>query len=351
MKTAPAIHRNPLCWCVAVLCAAALVFAGTRPLLNAPQLLSVSGPTMGTRYTVKVVSPPARVDPKQLQEDIGGTLAEVDSLMSTYREDSEVCRLNRFGRTDWFGVSRHTAAVIDEARRVGELTGGAFDVTVGPLVDLWGFGPEEAGGEAPPSTDAISRADGRVGFDNVEVRLSPPAVRKRRADLHVDLSGIAKGFAVDQIAARLDACGIRNYLVEVGGELRAKGHNRHGRPWQIAVESPRAGSREIQKVVALKNLAMATSGDYRNYYEHNAARYCHIIDPRTGRPISHRLASVTVLCPSCARADALATALMVLGPEAGYKLAIRQRLAALLVIKGDAGFVEKATPRFTQVLK
>ena len=332
-------------------CAAALVFAGTRPLLNEPQLLSVSGPAMGTRYTVKVVSPPSGVDPEQLREDIGSTLAEVDSLMSTYREDSEVSRLNRFGRTEWFGVSRHTAAVIDRARRIGELTGGAFDVTVGPLVDLWGFGPEKTGGDAPPSTEAISRAAGRVGFENVEVRLSPPAVRKRRADFHVDLSGIAKGFVVDQIAARLDTRGIENYLVEVGGELRAKGHNRDGRPWQIAVESPLAGSREIQRVVALKNLAMATSGDYRNYYEHNAARYCHIIDPRTARPISHRLASVTVLCPSCARADAMATALMVLGPEAGYELAIRQRLAALLVIKGDAGFVEKATPRFTQVLQ
>jgi thiamine biosynthesis lipoprotein len=165
------------------------------------------------------------------------------------------------------------------------------------------------------------------------------------------LSAIAKGFAVDRIAEHLERLGIRNYLVEIGGELRARGHNAQGKPWQVAIESPQAGMRAIHRVLSCDGLAMATSGDYRNFFEEHGKQYSHIIDPRLGRPVSHGLASVTVLDPSCARADALATALMVLGPDAGYELAFEEGLTVLLIVKHDGKLVEKATPSFRDLIE
>jgi thiamine biosynthesis lipoprotein len=270
--------------------------------------------------------------------------------MSMYDPDSELSRLNGYGQPDWFTISAELAAVIDEAVEIGHLTGGAFDVTVAPLVSLWNFGPVRRTEGRVPSPDEIEEVKGRVGFENLEVRLSPPAVRKKREDVSVDLSGIAKGFAVDRIAAHLERRGVESYMVDVGGEVKARGHNPNGKPWQIAVESPISGTREIYKVVALDGIAVATSGDYRNYFEQDGIRYCHILDPRSGRPITHKLASVSVLDASCMRADAMATALMVLGPEDGYNLAVQHELAALFLVKSPSGFVEKSTPQFQKLL-
>jgi len=340
-----------------------------------PQMAVFSGDTMGTWYTVKVVDPPASVDLEALDGQIRDTLSRVDALMSTYRPDSELSRLNRCdlpamehenaspnGR-EWFAVSHETAAVIHEAVEIGRLTHGAFDVTVAPLVDLWNFGPERRAVDTVPSPDEIEEAKARIGLEKLEVRLSPPAVRKGQNDLQIDLSGIAKGFAVDQVADELDGLGIPSYMVDVGGEVKARGRNRKGRPWQIGVESPSnrwdisgvppngRGTRGIQKVIPLDGVAVATSGDYRNYFEQDGVRYCHIIDPRSGRPISHKLASVSVIAQSCTRADALATGLMVLGPEAGYNLAVEEELAALFLVKSRTGFVEKMTPRFQELLR
>ncbi|MFH1922848.1 MAG: FAD:protein FMN transferase [Planctomycetota bacterium] len=306
---------------------------------------------MGTWFTVKVVQLPDSVDTETLKREIDAELARIDALMSTYRPDSELSRLNRFDQSGWFAVSPETAAVIDEAVKVGRLTGGAFDVTVAPLVNLWNFGPEKRTANHVPSPAEIEEAKARIGFENIEVRLTPPGVRKKRGDLSIDLSGIAKGFAVDQVADHLERRGIRNYMVDVGGEVKARGRNPSGKPWQIAIESPVTDTREIHKVLGLDGLAVATSGDYRNYFEQEGVRYCHILDPRSGRPIAHKLASVSVLGPSCTRADAWATALMVLGPEEGYNLAVEEELAALLLVKTDSSFVEKATPRFEEVLQ
>lgn len=354
MKPGKTRLGNPILWCGVALGVAAIVFAAGHPFSKPPQpLTEFSGPTMGTRYMVKVVGPPCCVNRRTLEHDVREILDTIDSRMSTYRPDSELSRLNRFDRTEWFGVSRETAVVIAEAIRLGHLSGGAFDVTVGPLVNLWQFGAERRGNDRVPPPDEIDRARSQIGFAHLQVQLSPPAVRKKRENLCIDLSGLAKGFAVDQIAEHLERCGIENYLVEVGGELRAKGHNRQGRPWQVAVEAPLAGTRMIQRTVALEDLAMATSGNYRNYFEDRGVRYCHIIDPRSGRPVSHRLASVTVLASSCMRADGLATALMVLGPEAGYDLAVREKLPVLLIVKSDAGpteFLEKPTPELSRWL-
>ena len=350
MRTTTPIFRCPIPRSIAWCAAAIIAVAGCRfsPSL---QTLSISGPTMGTSYSVKVAHPPRGVDEQALKEEIDAALDRIDALMSTYKPDSELSRLNRSKPNEWFSVSPEVAAVIDEAIRIGQLTDGAFDVTVGPLVNLWNFGPERSVTARTPSDAQIRRAARRVGLEHVDVRLSPPAVKKRQEDLYIDLSGIAKGFAVDRIAELLDRRGIEDYLVEVGGELKAKGHKRPGRPWQVAVESPVAGERAIQKVIALEDLAMATSGDYRNFFEEDSIRYSHIIDPRSARPVTHRFGCVTVLDASCMRADALATALMVLGPDAGYKLAIQENLPALFIVKDTTGFVEKATPPFKKLLQ
>ena len=271
--------------------------------------------------------------------------------MSTYDPESELSRLNRFDRPEWFEVSPETAAVVDEALRIGRLTEGGFDVTVGPLVSLWNFGPVRRTTDRVPPPDEIEEARARTGLEKVEVRLSPPAVRKHRQDVSIDLSGIAKGFAVDEIADLLERSGVENYMVDVGGEVKARGRNPKGKPWQIAVESPVAEKREIYKVLPLDRLAVATSGDYRNYFEQDGIRYAHILDPRSGKPIAHRLASVSVLDPSCMRADALATGLMVLGPENAYNLAVREELAVLFLVKTPTGFVEQTTPQFEQMIE
>ena len=345
MKANELLSNGRLRSCGVALCTALLALAACRSSSEAPQPFVIAGETMGTHYSVKMPARPHDIDQQALGKEIDAALSRIDALMSTYRPDSELSQLNQSGGNEWFAVSRETASVIDEAVQIGQLSGDAFDVTVGPLVNLWSFGPEK-NVAAVPSDDAIRRCRDRIGLRHVEVRRSPPAVRKGHKDLYIDLSGIAKGFAVDRIAELLERHGMENYLIDVGGDLRAKGHNHRGEPWQVAVESPLAETRAIQQVVAVENLAMATSGDYRNYFEENSVRYCHIIDPRSGRPVAHTLASVTVLAASCARADALATALMVLGPDAGYDLAVREELPALFIIKSDTGFVEKSTPSF-----
>ena len=330
-----------------ILPAIVLLCAGCRR----PVEETLTGPTMGTQFTVKVVRHPGAVELAILEKEIQAELDRVDALMSTYRADSELSRFNAFDRTEWFPVSAATAEVVATAIDIGRLSGGAFDVTVGPLVNLWGFGPSKEPAERVPSPEEIEEAKNRTGLDHIEVRLSPPAVRKDLPGVSIDLSGVAKGFAVDQVAGLLERRGLENYMVEVGGEVRTKGQNLQGRPWQIGIESPVAGVRSLQRVVGLGDDAMATSGDYRNYFEADGVRYSHMIDPRTGRPIAHRLASVTVLDRYCTRADAWATALMVLGPEEGYALAEKEDLPVLLVIKSDAGFVEKATPKFEKLLQ
>ena len=312
------------------------------------------GKTMGTTYTVKVITDGRPPDKNAIGSALKRSLAAVNKQMSTYDPDSELSRWNTSQSTDWFEVSADTAAVVAEAVRIGRLSRGAFDVTVDPLVRLWNFGPADsknasADGKVSkqtnkiPDDEKIEDALRRVGYSKIESRSNPPAVRKQIAEMHVDLSGIAKGYAVDRLARLLESRGFHDYMVEVGGEIRTAGHNLAGVGWQIAVEAPVAGRRKIDFVIPLENRAMATSGDYRNYFEKDSVRYSHLIDPRTGRPIRHRLASVTVLSDTCAEADAFATGLMVLGPDEGYKLAESLGLAAAFIVKTDVGFEQKRT--------
>jgi thiamine biosynthesis lipoprotein len=300
---------------------------------------------MGTTYAVKFYDIDGDMDAGELQSRVDGLLERINGQMSTWRPDSELSRFNNSRDSEWFPVSSETAHVVETAAAVSELSDGAFDVTVGPLVNLWGFGPE--GSDAgPPSDQRISATMERVGFRQVEVRGSPAALRKHNPEVYVDLSAIAKGFAVDEVVRLLGERRIRSYLVEIGGELRARGSKPDGSPWKIAIEQPLPGERSIQAVIALRDNAIATSGDYRNYVEKDGKRYSHTVNPRSGRPIDHELASVSVIAGSAMRADALATAIMVMGPEEGYRLALREGLAVQLIVSSEDGFQARATPRF-----
>jgi FAD:protein FMN transferase len=326
-----------------VLFALGHVFESTAPRQESA---TFTGNTMGTTYSVKVAALHATIDQDQVAAEIQTQLDRVNALMSTYDPESELSRFNTSNADEWFPVSLETAQVVAEAIRIGHLSDGALDVTVGPVVNLWSFGPEARPEGALPTAQEITTAMSAVGYHQLEVRLDPPALRKPSSACRVDLSSLAKGFGVDQVARTLETFGIHDYMVEVGGEIRTAGLNPAGKPWQIAVEVPMTVGRGIQRVVPLGNRAMATSGDYRNYFEQDGVRFCHIIDPRTGRPVNHRLGSVSVLADTCMEADALATALFVLGPEEGLHLAEAQNVPALFLIRTDQGFTEHPTSTF-----
>ena len=307
------------------------------------------GQTMGTSFTVKLIADADADGKDAVLAEIEAALAAINAQMSTYDPDSELSRWNAARTSDWIPVSAEMVAVVCEAVRIGGLTEGAFDVTLDPLVRLWQFGPGELGSitseetKTVPSQEDIEKKLRLVGYSKIHARLDPPSVRKELAEMQVDLSGIAKGFGVDRVAAVLQRHDYHNYMVEIGGEVRTSGHNLAGRPWKIGIESPTSGIRKIDSVVTLGTCSMATSGDYRNYFEQDGVRYSHLLDPRSGRPITHRLASVTVLAETCAEADALATGLMVLGPKAGFDLAQSHDMAAAFVVRTGDGFEQKRT--------
>jgi thiamine biosynthesis lipoprotein len=300
------------------------------------------GSTMGTYYQVTAECP------GDVAALIEAELHAVNDEMSTYLPESALSRFNAAPVDEWFPLPASVVAVIDAARVLSQESDGAFDVTVGPLVNLWGFGPTETSGV--PEAEAIATARSRVGYEALQVRANPPAARKSKA-LYVDLSAIAKGHGVDRVFERLVAAGCSSLLVDVGGEVRGRGVNPKGQAWRIGVEVPDpASSGAVQRVVQLDGAALATSGDYRNFFEAGGRRYSHTIDPRTGYPVTHALASVTVLHESTMWADGYATLLDVLGPDAGWDFAIAHDLAVLLIVRGETGFEERYTPRFEAVL-
>jgi thiamine biosynthesis lipoprotein len=320
--------------------AALAVVLLTFDAVAASEPLLFGGPTMGTRYRVAIASPPSNIDNSQLKTDVGSLLAEIDRQMSTYRSDSELSRFNVERSRDWFPVSADTAQVVAAARRISEQTSGALDVTVGPLVRLWHFGPRDAAAadkrRQPPSADSVDKAREAIGFAKLDVRIEPPALRKEFANLEVDLSSIAPGYAVDRVAAMLSARGMENYMVEIGGEVRTLGARVDGAPWRVGIERPLTNRREMLLSIPLVDAAIATAGDYRKFFETNGRRYSHIIDPASGQPVDHGLGSVTVVAETCVDADGWDTALLVLGPERGYACAEKHGIAALFVMRdGD----------------
>jgi len=316
---------------------------------GSPGSLSFSGATMGTTYHLSIAERSLRIERSVLQAGVDGILDGINEAMSTYRSHSELSQFNASDLTAWTPVSRDTLTVLEEALRVSRLSGGAFDPTVGPLVNHWGFGPARGGLPEQPESD-VGQLTERVGYRLVHLRHFPAAMRKDRGCVQVDLSGIAKGFALDRVGAYLRKAGLRNFLFEIGGEILAAGHNARGEPWQVGIEKPVAGEIAIQRVIGIEDAAIATSGDYRIFAEKAGERYSHLMDPRTGRPVTHRLASVSVIDPSTMRADALSTALMVLGPQAGPLLAKQGELAALFIVRTRTGFREIASPAFARHL-
>lgn len=324
---------------------AVLLLAACRWSPSTTTPLRLSGATMGTSWSVTLGRLPADTTRDQLQLLLQQRLDRINALMSTYDPASELTRFNDQRSSDWFPVAAETAAVVALAQQISRQTGGAFDVTVGPLVDLWGFGPLPRASQ-PPTAQQIEQTRRRVGYRHLQVRRSPAALRKTVAGLRVDLSAIAKGYAVDQLAELLAQHGVHDALVEIGGELRLLGHRLDGQPWRIAIERPEPGSSAVEKLLALQPTAVATSGNYRNFYQAAGQRYAHTIDPTSGYPTQHRLASATVLAPSAAQADALATALMVMGEQRARAFCKREGIAALLLIHQGSAIAAETTPGF-----
>lgn len=298
-----------------------------------------NGNTMGGTWLVKTID----IDRPGLDRELQGILDQLDSTFSTWRADSEVSRFNASRSTDWFPVSTQFLELVQIAVDVNRDTAGAFDITVAPLVNLWGFGPTGRIG-SPPSDEQIAAARSHVGAGKLTLRAEPPALRKSDPLLQIDLSAIAKGYAADRLAAHLDRQGINNYLVTVGGENRAK-----GRSWRIGIETPTPDVLRIIETLDLRDAAISTSGDYRNFIEIAGRRLSHQIDSRTGRPVNHTLASVTVIDQSGARADALATGLFVLGAEEGFAKARNLNLPALFIERSEGRFALRPTPQFDQL--
>ena len=327
--------RNMLA--VACLIGVSAGFAPSCLAQTLPQMLELSGPTMGTKFNIKVFDPPV------LNEDAGflvdQLLRKVNDQMSTYLKSSEISRFNRSDSTDWFPVSEELATVVAFSQSIAEKTDGAFDVTVGPLVNAWNFGPDRSKRKVP-DVDLLEKLRQSVGFRKLSVRMDPPALKKSVPELGIDLSAVAKGYAVDRVVELLNEQGAENVFVEIGGEVSVSG-NKAGQWWKVGIQMPDAATDSVLIAHSLNvgggnDRSMATSGDYRNYFEVDGKRYSHTIDPRNGMPIEHAVASVTVVSGSCMAADAWATALNVLGPEQALQMAKTEELDVLIVARDQA---------------
>jgi thiamine biosynthesis lipoprotein len=297
---------------------------------------------MGTTYNIKFVAS-ENVKPQQLQAEIDTLLLGINQLMSTYISDSELSRFNQYRGTDNFPLSGETLKVMAEAKRLGELSEGMLDVTLGPVINLWGFGPQSRP-EKIPAEHEIQKAKLISGLDKLV--LGDKWARKRQPELYVDLSTIAKGYGVDRVAELLEQHQLHDYLVEIGGEARVSGSKSSGLAWVIAVEKPLNTKRAVQKFISIGDNAIATSGDYRIYYEEEGTRYSHLIDPLTAKPITHNLVSVTVVHPSSMTADGLATALNVMGKDKAWLIAEQNNLAVLFITQENGEYIEYTTPQF-----
>ncbi len=306
-----------------------------------------SGATMGTTYHIKYL--PKSNTPKlvELAKLIDDELASVNRQMSTYQDDSELYQFNASSSTDWQAVSKETVEVVRLGLQFNELSNGAFDITVGPLVNLWGFGPDPEPTKMPKEAEVRKLLDS-VGSDKLQVRIDPPSLKKSNPSTKVDLSAIAKGHAVDRVAAILRKHSIESYFVEIGGEVRVLGVRLDGQPWQIGIEQPNTRSRELHRIVSMNTGAIATSGNYRNFYNLDGKRLTHFIDPQTGMPIDSNLLSATVIMDDCASADAAATTLMVMGSQAAQTLIAREKWAAMLIVNKDGNLETITSPQFEE---
>jgi thiamine biosynthesis lipoprotein len=310
------------------------------------EVFLLDGNTMGTTYTVKIVSDQKNLN-GNVQYKIDSLLASVNQSMSTYIDDSEISKFNNYKDTTWYSVSNEFAYVLSEAKKISEATDYYYDVTIGPVVNLWGFGPTNQSAEIPTSGE-IEKAKNNTGIAKLIIDLDNNKIKKTTGDLYLDLSSIAKGFGVDKVGELVEDLGYTNYMIEIGGEVRTRGINDKNEPWKIGISTPLGNS--LQKVVAISNLSIATSGDYLNYFEENGVRYSHLINPKTGKPITHNLASVSVIAEECSYADALATAIDVMGPTLGFNFALEKKLPIFMIVRENNSFVEKMTPQFEEFI-
>jgi thiamine biosynthesis lipoprotein len=316
----------------------------------APEAYRFSGLIMGTSYNVTVVDLPSGLELAAVKQGVQAALVAVDAEMSTYKPASGLMQLNAHPVNDARDISAELMQVLQLSKRVYQASQGAFDPTVGALVNAWGFGPREVKADELPSDEEIARLLSSLGYD--KLKLSPEqGSATRQSDVFVDLSAVAKGYGVDRAAEWLLARGVANFLVEVGGELRAHGYSPRGDRWVTAITDPDSGvPPSIHRRLVVDGQAVATSGDYYNFFTVDSVRYSHTIDPRTGRPVTHSLASVTVVADSCAEADAFATAIDVLGPEQGLAMAEREGLAVYILARGEDGFTATYSPAFERYL-
>lgn len=298
-----------------------------------------SGPTMGSSYSIKYLRGSQGPAPAEAQAAAEAILAEIDEQLSTYRRDSLISRFNALPAHSCQAMPETLLALVRFGEQLSQQSNGAFDLTLEPLLNLWGFGPQSRG-EQLPSAEQLAEARLRVGHGYL--RIDGQQLCKEAA-LMVDFNSIAAGYAVDRISARLQALGVESYLVEITGELKARGRKPDGSPWRIAIEAPLEGQQVAQTILRLDGEGVSTSGDYHNYFERDGRRYSHTLDPQTAAPIAHTLAQVTVVDASAQRADGLSTLLMVLGPERGLAFAEREGIKALLVSRQGAGFVTQAS--------
>jgi thiamine biosynthesis lipoprotein len=311
-------------------------------------LAALQGPAMGTVWNAKLAGPLAEGLAARATAAVAAALEGVVARMSTYLDSSELSRFNALAAGKPLAVSRETLDVFALAREVSEATGGAFDATVAPAVDAWGFGPSK-NHRVPPSAELAALAP-RIDWRAIGIDRAAGTLAKARDGVRADLSGIAKGYGVDLAARALEALGATDYMVEAGGEVRTRGRNADGLPWRIGIERPDAVPQQAFLVVPLDGLSMATSGDYRIYFEQDGRRYSHEIDPATREPVRGSLASVSVVAKDCAWADAMATALFVMGPARGLAFATEGGIAACFIERADGNrLVDRQTPAFAKL--
>lgn len=315
------------------------------------KVVTLSGKTMGTTYNITAVDVPEGVEEADLSGAVEAVLADVNAKLSNWDKTSEVSRFNGASETTPVKVSGDFIAVMTAANEVHDLSDGKFDVTLGPLIELWGFGPRKP--EDPVPTDAaIKEALGFVGqADMLSVDAQASTLAKSAPAVGINLSAIAKGYGIDAVAAKLKELGIGNYMVEIGGDLVTAGKNDKGEAWRIGIEKPDPGEQAVELVVSLDNKGLATSGDYRNFVEYDGVRYSHIIDPVSGKPITHWTTSVSVLADDAMMADAWATAMLVLGSEKGLEIAEANNIAVYFISRDENGnkdaYVTEASSAFT----
>ncbi len=317
-------------------------------LTQAAEPTTVFGRAMGTTWSVKWIPQTATRDPAAIQRELAELLERLEGFFSTYRPESEVSRFNRITSTDWIPVSAELAEAAERARGISALTDGAFDVTIEPLLQRWGFGPHPVPARAPDDAE-LTALRSRVDWRRLEARSSPPSLRKTRPDVAADFSSVAKGLAVDALSERLARLGCGNHLVAIGGDLRAAGPGPRGDGWPVAIEDPLSTWPALGRLLLLRNGALSTSGNHRNVRTIAGQRVGHVIDPRTGRPVSGPHLSASVVARTCADSSALATALFVVGPDAGETLAHREDLPVLFLLEKAGRSMGRESPAFARL--